>query len=82
MPSPSKPALVEEKFGTELEPKGFERSQADLCTFRWIVYGEVFVAIMAYVDDVLYSCFPIKDLGGPSYYLGLSITCERWQNAS
>ena len=85
--------LWSKKFGTELKKKGFERSQADPCVFRRVLRGRVVVIIVVYVDDLLvvsaskrdeeqaledlHSCFPIKDLGEPSHYLGYSITRDR-----
>ena len=85
--------LWSKTFETELEAKGFERSQADLCVFRRVLRGKVVVIIVVYVDDLLvasatkrdeeqalrdlHSCFPIKDLEEASYYLGCHITRDR-----
>lgn len=79
------------KFGTELEGR-FERSRADSCGFRWVLRGKV-VIILVYVDNVLvasttkrdeeqtlrdfYSCFSIKALGEPPFFLGYHITRDR-----
>ena len=85
--------LWSQKFGSELEAKGFQRSEADPCVFRRILHGTVVVVIVVYVDDLLVasatkhdeeqavrdlrSCFSIKDLGEASYYLGCHITRDR-----
>ncbi|CAM9759374.1 unnamed protein product [Ascophyllum nodosum] len=78
------------KLGGELIAKGFERSQADPCMFRWKHLRKVVVIIVAYVDGLLVlsetkqdehqaledlrSSFPINDQGEISYYLGCHIT--------
>ena len=85
--------LWSKKFGAEIKAKGFEQSQADPCVFRRVLSGKVVVIIVVYADDLLEasaterdeeqslrdirSCFPIKDLGGASYYLGCHITRDR-----
>ena len=82
--------LWSKTFGEELIAKGFERSQADPCVFRWKHLGTVAIIIVVYVDNLLVlsetkqdehqaledlrSSFPIKDLEEISYYLGCHIT--------
>ena len=78
-------------FGAELEVKGFERSQADLCVFRRVLRGKV-VVIVVYVNDLLgagvtkrdeeqalkdfKSCFPINHLRKPRTPFGVCLTYQ------
>ena len=85
--------LWSKMFGAELEAKGFERSQADLCVFWRVLREKAVVIVGVYVDDLLvasvtkrdgeqalkylHSCFPNKDLGEASYYLECHISRDR-----
>lgn len=82
--------LWSKEFGTEVNAKGYERSQTDPFVFRRVLRGKVVVIIVVYVDDLivasttnrdekqaqkdLHPCFPIKGLWEPSHYLGNNIT--------